>query len=103
MPTPGLWYSSNDIIVLFYLFVIEHHGERAVNIFPHAKVPLEVGAYPGGLWGPWPPQVTKGVPKKKKERKGKEKEEKIGKERRKERKKMNKHDKIRAPFKHKLN
>ena len=30
------------------------------------------GAYLGGLWGPGPPGVTKGAPKRKKKRKGKE-------------------------------
>ena len=59
----------------------------------------------GGLWGPRPPGVTKGAPKRrkgkgKKERKRKKKEEKKGKKERKkwgqeskkDRKKVNQHD-----------
>ena len=35
---------------------------------------LSSGAYLGGLWGPGPPGVTKGAPKRKKKRKGKERD-----------------------------
>ena len=44
---------------------------------------MYAGAYLEGLWGPGPPGVTKGAPKKKEKRKGKEREkekEKGGKE-----------------------
>ena len=38
------------------------------------------GAYPGGLWGPSPPGVTKGAPKKKEKVKGKKREKRKKKE-----------------------
>ena len=38
------------------------------------------GAYPGGLWGPRPPEVTKGAPKRKGKKKRKEEKKKKEKE-----------------------
>ena len=67
--------------------------------------PENTGAYlGGGLWGPGPPGVTKGAPKRKKKRKKKkERGEKRGKEGNKKEKKGRKREQERKKKERKLN
>ena len=65
---------SNDVVFDKRSSII--HNEKYVILVNSA------GAYPGGLWGPRPPQVTKGAPKKeRKEGKKRGKRGKKGKKR----------------------
>ena len=61
------------------------------------------GVYGGGAWGPGPPGVTKGAPKRKKKRKGKERKREGRKEKRRKKKEKKKKEGARKKKERKLN